>query len=161
MTTQTAQPPPSDGISTLYMALGVLLVIVVGIFLYVLRKGRRINGDHVFRASRLGQGNRIFPAQVMISPSSITLYKPQWIGKLEESIHMAHVSSIKIDTNLMFSDVFIETSGGQDPIVCHGHTKGDAVEMKRLIERFQSEYYKAAVPAAPAPVPPAAPPRAR
>ena len=143
------------------MALGVLLVIVVGIFLYVLRKGRRINGDHVFRASRLGQGNRIFPAQVMISPSSITLYKPQWIGKLEESIHMAHVSSIKIDTNLMFSDVFIETSGGQDPIVCHGHTKGDAVEMKRLIERFQSEYYKAAAPAAPAPAPPAAPPRAR
>jgi len=143
------------------MALGVLLVIVVGIFLYVLRKGRRINGDHVFRASRLGQGNRIFPAQVMISPSSITLYKPQWIGKLEESIHMAHVASIKIDTNLMFSDVFIETSGGQDPIVCHGHTKGDAVEMKRLIERFQSEYYKAAAPAAPAPAPPAAPPPAR
>jgi len=143
------------------MALGVLVVIAVGIFLYVLRKGRRINGDHVFRASRLGQGNRIFPAQVMISPSSITLYKPQWIGKLEESIHMAHVASIKIDTNLMFSDVFIETSGGQDPIVCHGHTKGDAVEMKRLIERFQSEYYKAAAPAAPAPAPPAAPPPAR
>ena len=161
MTTQSAQPPPSDGISTLYIALGIFLVIVIGIFFYVLRKGRRMEGDHVFRASRLGQGNRIFPAQVMISPSSITLYKPQWIGKLEESIHMAHVSSIKIDTNLMFSDVFIETSGGQDPIICHGHTKGDAVEMKRLIERFQSEYYKAAAPAAPAPVPPAAPPRAR
>ena len=161
MTLQSTQTPPSDGISTLYVALGILLVIVVGIFLYVLRKGRRINGDHVFRASRLGQGNRIFPAQVMISPSSITLYKPHWIGKLEESIHMAHVASIKIDTNLMFSDVFIETSGGQDPIVCHGHTKGDAVEMKRLIERFQSEYYKAAAPAAPAPAPPAAPPRAR
>src|SRR4026208_157496 len=101
MTTQTAQPPPSDGISTSYMALGVLVVIAVGIFLYVLRKGRRINGDHVFRASRRVQANRIFPAQVMISPSSITLYKPQWIGKLEESIHMAHVASIKIDTNLM------------------------------------------------------------
>ena len=161
MTLQSAQTPPPNGISTLYIALGVLLVIVVGIFLYVLRTGRKMEGDYVFRASRLGQGNRIFPAQVMISPSSITLYKPQWIGKLEESIHMAHVASIKIDTHLMFSDVFIETSGGKDPIVCHGHTKGDAVEMKRLIERFQSEYYKAAAPTTPAPPPPAAPPRSR
>src|SRR6185436_14664419 len=114
-----------------------------------------------FRASRLSRDNRLFPAQVSITPTSITLYKPQWIGKLEESIHLAHVASIKIDTNLVFSDVFIETSGGQNPVICHGHTKGDAVEMKRLIERFQSEYYKAAAPAAPAPVPPAAPPRAR
>jgi hypothetical protein len=162
MTLQTAQTPPSDGISTLYVVLGVLLVIVVGIFLYVLRKGRKMDGDHVFRASRLGRGNHLFPAQVMISPSSITLYKPQWIGKLEESIHMAHVASIKIDTHLMFSDVFIETSGGKDPIVCHGHTKGDAVEMKRLIERFQSEYYKAGTAAVPAPAPaPPAPPNAR
>ena len=41
---------------------------------------------------------------------------------------MAHVSSIKIDTNILFSDVVIETTGGHNPIVCHGHTKGDAVE---------------------------------
>jgi hypothetical protein len=38
--------------------------------------------------------------------------------------------------------VFIETTGGRNPIVCHGHTKGDAVEMKRVIEQFQSERYK-------------------
>src|SRR5262245_26142147 len=142
MTLQNAQTPPSNGISTLYIALGIFVVIVVGVLLYVLRKGRKMDGDYVFRASRLGKGNRIFPAQVMISPSSITLYKPQWIGKLEESIHMAHVASIKIDTNLLFSDVFIETSGGQDPIVCHGHTKGEAIEMKKTIEKYQSEYYR-------------------
>ena len=54
---------------------------------------------------------------------------------------MAHVASIKIDTHMVFSDIFIETTGGQDPIVCHGHTKGDAVKMKELIEKFQGEYY--------------------
>lgn len=165
MTLQNAQTPPSDGISTLYFALGVVLVIVAAVFFFVLRKGRRMEGDYVFRASRLGKGNRIFPAQVMISPSSITLYRPQWIGKLEESIHMAHVASIKIVTKLFFSDVFIETSGGQNPIVCHGHSKGDAVEMKRLIERFQSEYYKAKatgpMPPAGTPEPPAPPPARR
>ena len=95
-------------------------------------------GEQVFRASRWTRGNRLFPAQVVITPSSVTLVQPQWIGKLEESIHLAHVASIKIDTHVMFSDVLIETSGGQDPVVCHGHTKGDAVQMKQLIEKFQS-----------------------
>ena len=96
-----------------------------------LGKARKLPGEHVFRASRWSQGNRLLPPQVVITQESITLYQPQWIGKIEESIHMAHVSSIKIDTHLLFSDVFIETTGGRDPIVCHGHTKGDAVEMKQ------------------------------
>jgi hypothetical protein len=37
----------------------------------------------------------------------------------------------------------IESSGGASPVRCHGHRKSDAVEMKRLIEQFQSEYYRA------------------
>jgi len=140
----------------------ILLLVALAIWLWILiLKGRRLPGDHVFRASRLSQGNRLLPAQVAITPTSITLYRPQWIGKAEESIHMAHISSVKIDTNLMFSNVFIETSGGHSPIKCHGHLKGDAIEMKRLIEKFQSDYYRAGAPQgqsnAPAPTP--APPR--
>jgi hypothetical protein len=120
----------------------VPIIVVVLFVAYVRRKGRSLPGDHVFRASRLGRGNHLFPAQVIIEPSSITFCKPQWIGKLEESINMAHIASVRIDTHLLFADVYIETSGGQDPIVCHGHTKGDVVEMKKLIEKFQTEYYK-------------------
>src|SRR5262245_2796995 len=118
----------------------VILAILVGVF--VLRKGRTFAGEHVFRASRFSKGNHLFPAQVVITPTSITHFRPQWIGKLEESIHMAHVASIKIDTHLFFSDVFIETTGGQNPIICHGHTKGEAVVMKKTIEKYQSEYYR-------------------
>ena len=82
------------------------------------------------------------PAQVIITPSSVTLFKPQWVGKREESLHMAHVASITIDTHMIFSDVQIETTGGRNPLVCYGHTKGDAVKMKAAIEKFQTEYYK-------------------
>jgi hypothetical protein len=122
-------------------ALLIAAAVVICLALWIWSKGRRLPGEHVFRASRFGKGNHLFPAQVVITPSSLTLYKPQWIGKLEESIHMAHVASIKIDTHMVFSDISIETSGGQDPVICHGHTKGDAVQMKELIEKFQSEYY--------------------
>ena len=106
----------------------------------------------MFRASRLSRGNRIFPTQVAITPTSVIHYTPQWIGKLEHSIHTAHIASVKIDTGVMFSDVIVETSGGAQPIVCHGHTKSDAIRMKELVERYQSDYYRrdAAPGAAPA-----------
>jgi hypothetical protein len=55
---------------------------------------------------------------------------------------MAHIASVKIVTGLLLSDVLIETSGGADPIKCHGHRKKDAVRMKALIEGHQNEYYR-------------------
>src|SRR6188768_2214424 len=132
----------SPDLAWLYWLVGGVVFIVAVFVLVVIRKGRRMPGDHVFQASRLSRGNRLLPAQVAITQDAITLYQPQWVGKIEESIHIAHVSSIKIDTNLVFSDVLIETTGGHNPLVCHGHTKGDAVKMKSTIEKFQSDYYK-------------------
>jgi hypothetical protein len=118
------------------------LVLLVGY--WIARKGRRFAAGDVFRTSRLTAGNRIFPTQVLITRSSVVHYTPQWVGKLEKTIHLAHVSSVRIDTGVLFSDVLIETSGGSHPIRCRGHRKGDAVRMKNLIEQYQTEYYKGA-----------------
>jgi len=113
------------------------------VFLFIVwKKGRPFANGDVFRASRLSSGNRLFPTQVAISPTSVVHYTPEWFGRLEHSMHMAHVASVRIDTNLMFSDLYIETTGGASPIKCHGHRKGDAVRMKDLIERYQTEYYR-------------------
>ena len=121
----------------------VALAVILGLLAwYVVYKGRLRPGAHVFRASRLTKGNRLFPAQLIITSSSVTQLQPQWIGKQEQSLHMAHVASIDIDTNMIFSDVSIETTGGHNPLVCHGHSKGDAVKIKEVIEGYQSEYYK-------------------
>ena len=116
------------------LASGVLIAVIAV-------RGRQVAGDHVFRASRWSRGNHLFPTQVAITPDSVVHHTPQWFGRREQSIHMAHVSSVEIDTNLFFSNVVIETSGGSEPVRCHGHRKRDAVEMKRLINRFQSDYY--------------------
>jgi predicted small integral membrane protein len=137
-------PPPtatadSTWILSTIVIVGALLALVVN---YIIWKNKRVKGEHVFRASRLTRGNRIFPAQVVISAGSVTVVQPQWIGKIEESAHIAHISSIQIDTNVMFSDISIETTGGHNPMVCHGHTKGDAVRIKQVIEKYQSEYYR-------------------
>jgi hypothetical protein len=119
------------------------VVIIAGIpFWVVWRKGRPFASGDVFRSSRLSPGNHLFPTQVLIAPATVVHYTPRWIGKEEESIHMAHVASVKIVTKLLLSDVLIETTGGQNSIHCHGHHKGDAVRMKTLIEQYQSDYYR-------------------
>jgi LPXTG-motif cell wall-anchored protein len=122
------------------IAVGVALAALL-VFL-ILRKGRKMPGEHVFRASRLSRGNRLFPTQVAVTPQSVSRYTPEWFGRKEHSIHMAHVASVRIDTNLMFSDVVIESSGGTSTMVCHGHTKADAARMKNIIEQHQSAYYR-------------------
>ena len=75
-------------------------------------KDGRLPSGHVFRASRLSSGNRLFPTQVQITPTAIVHHTPHWFGRSEHSIHVAHVASVRVDTGVVFSDVYIETSGG-------------------------------------------------
>ena len=131
----------SDANTLLVWMIGGGIVVAAVVMGLVWARGRRLPGEHVFRASRWSRGNHVFPTQVSITPTSVVHYTPEWFGKKEQSIHMAHVASVEIDTNLFFSNVVIETSGGSEPVRCHGHRKRDAVEMKRLINQFQSEYY--------------------
>lgn len=125
----------------LYWLAGAAVFALVVVGGWILLRGRPIAGEHVFRASRWSRGNHLFPTQVAITPSSVAHYTPQWFGRREQSIHMAHVASVEIDTNLFFSNVVIETSGGSEPVRCHGHRKRDAIEMKQLIDKYQSDYY--------------------
>ena len=45
------------------------------------RKGGRLRRAHVFRASRLSSGNRLFPTQVLITPTTVVHYTPHWFGR--------------------------------------------------------------------------------
>ena len=122
------------------LALAAIGVALVLLFWW---KGQPFTDGDVFRASRWSRGNRLFPTQVLITPSAVAHYTPELVGRKEHSIHIAHVASVSIDTNLLFSNVLIETSGGATPVVCQGHRKADAVRMKQLIEQYQTQYYRA------------------
>jgi len=126
----------------LWIGGGAVLGVVILLVWVVVMKGRPFTDGDVFRASRLSSGNRLFPTQVAITKDSVVQYKPKWIGHDEEVIHVAHIASVKIATGAILSDIEIETSGGSDPIRCHGHHKSDAVKMKSLIEQYQGTYYR-------------------
>jgi hypothetical protein len=123
-----------------WLAAAVVAVCAGVVILFFWLKGRRLPGDHVFRASRLSRGNLWFPTQVSVTPTAVVHYTPEIVGGREHSMHISHVASVLIDRNLFFSDVLIESTGGASPVRCHGHRKRDAIEMKRLIEHYQSDY---------------------
>jgi len=122
---------------------GAVTLGVAGLLAWVIvAKGRPFTTGDVLRASRWSAGKLLFPTQVAITKDSVVQYQPKWVGHDEEVIHIAHVSSVKIATGVVLADIDIETSGGSDPISCHGHLKGDAVKMKALIEQYQGSYYR-------------------
>jgi hypothetical protein len=141
-----------SGSAALWIGVAIIAALAVAAFFWY--KGRPMPGAHVFRASRMSRGNLLFPTQVAVTETSIVHYTPEWVGGREQSMHLAHVASVAIDRNLFFADIMIESSGGTSPVLCHGHRKADAIEMKRLIEQFQSDYYRTrGGPATPAEAP--------
>ncbi len=144
MQTPPAPTVPAAGAESSILPI-VIIVVVMALALFgyaIWRKGRKLPGEHVFRASRWSRGNRLFPTQVAVTPQSVSHYTPEWFGRKEHSIHMAHIASVRIDTNIVFSDVVIESSGGTSTVTCHGHTKTDAARIKEIIEKYQSTYYR-------------------
>ena len=132
----------------LLVAIGVGFVLL-SLLAVLVFKSRQFRAGEVFTASRLTRGNRLFPTQVAIGPASVVQHKPRWIGREEQSIHLSHVASVTIQTGALFSNVVIETSGGSEPIVCHGHSKADAVRMKEKIEELQTQGLRPSMPPAP------------
>jgi len=93
----------------------------------------------VFTASRWTQGNFIFPTRIVVSPLRVSRIKSRWFGSNDETIAMSKVASVHISTGVLWSEIRIESSGGTDPIVSHGHRKADAQRIRDLIESYQGQ----------------------
>ena len=116
--------PVTDGMWLLVA--GVAGAVFVASVLFFWWKGRPFAQGDVFRASRISSGNLWFPTQVLITSTNVVHYTPELIGRKEHSIHIAHVASVSIDTNMFFSNIVIETSGGTEPVP-HGDTGCPAI----------------------------------
>jgi hypothetical protein len=90
-----------------------------------------------FYASRFTRGNRLFPTVIEVSDKSVTRRKRSWLSRDEISVSIVKIASVHITTGLLWSEIRIESSGGTDPMVSHGHRKSDALRIKELIEQHQ------------------------
>jgi hypothetical protein len=93
--------------------------------------------NEFFQASRFTRGNRLFPTIIEVSEKSVTRRKRSWFSRDEISVSIAKVASVHIKTGLLWAEIRIESSGGTDAMVSHGHSKSDALRIKERIEQHQ------------------------
>ena len=96
------------------------------------------NATRLFKASRLTHGNLLFPTRIEVGPERVLRIKPRFFGSSEESIPITKVASVQIATGIFWSNIRIDSSGGSNPILSHGHSKADAIAIRNMIEHYQS-----------------------
>ena len=95
-----------------------------------------------FEASRLSDGNKLFPARVIIEPIGITLKIPGLFGGKEKTIPFHLISSVKLKTPFIGYSTIIIYSVGWDIITASGFTAADVTTIKKQIEIGQENYKK-------------------
>jgi len=84
-------------------------------------------------ASRLSEGNKVFPCKIIIGDNGVTLQVPSLMSGKETTIPFTRISAVDIDCPFVgYSSISIATAG-EGKIVASGFTKGDVQEMKKLI----------------------------
>ena len=94
--------------------------------------------SEIFQSSRWTRGNFLFPTRIEVTPTAVVRRKRSWFSVDEISISIYKVASVRIQTGLVWSEIRIESSGGSDPLMSHGHSKKDARRIKELIEQYQA-----------------------
>ena len=97
------------------------------------------NQGTTFFASRWTRGNHIFRTRIVVTPLHVSRVKSRLFGSTEESIAISQVASVEIKTGMIWSEIRIDSTGGAEPITSHGHSKGDAVRIRELIEGYQAQ----------------------
>ena len=95
--------------------------------------------SETFKTSRWTKGNHLFPTVIEVTDRAIVRHKRSWFSKDEMSISIGKVASVHIKTGLIWSDILIESTGGTDPLVSHGHKKADARRIRELVENAQGD----------------------
>ena len=94
--------------------------------------------SEVFLASRWTRGNLLFPVIIEVTAQTVIRRKRSWFSRDEISIARSKIASVHIKTGIVWSDILIESSGGSNPLLSHGHRKADALRIRDLLQSSQA-----------------------
>ena len=87
-----------------------------------------------FTASRISADhNVLFPDRIDIEEERIVYYKGALIGYQSTVVPRTSISSVRLNSNILFADIIIESSGGRR-IEINGLSKRDAREIYELLQ---------------------------
>ncbi|WP_454801970.1 hypothetical protein [Mucilaginibacter phyllosphaerae] len=86
-----------------------------------------------YTASRLSEGNKLFPAEIITEDNGITIRIPGLFSGESTTIAYDSISAVEIDTPLIgYSTIRFYHSGNK--IEAHGFSKSNVKEIKSFIE---------------------------
>ena len=93
----------------------------------------------IFKASRWTAGNFLFPTSFTITEDAVVRRKRKWFSTSEQTMHISRIASVGVQAGMIFADVRIESSGGGEDLVSHGHWKKDARAIRDRIQEWQTK----------------------
>lgn len=87
--------------------------------------------EKVFKASRLSEGNKIFPSEIHIEEHEIMLKIPGIFSGKSKHIVYQQIEGVNIDTPMIGYSTITFIVGGEK-IIAHGFTKSEAEEIKEI-----------------------------
>ena len=86
-----------------------------------------------YLASRISDGNALFPPSITLTPLGVTLKVPGLFNSSEKTIPFSGISMVDVECPLVgYSDIIIETTG-EGRIQVHGFTESEVNEIKTII----------------------------
>lgn len=94
-----------------------------------------------FVASRLSEGNKLFPAEILIEETGIKVKLPGFFSGKTQFISYEHISSVEIDSPMIgFSTLRFFHAGKE--VAAHGFSKKDAKEIESAIDEGRKKVRK-------------------
>lgn len=85
----------------------------------------------IYKASRVAEGNRLFPAEIHIEESEIMLKFPGFFSGKSRHIVYQQIEGVNIDTPMIGYSTITFVVGGEK-ITGHGFTKSEVKEIKQI-----------------------------
>ena len=87
--------------------------------------------DKIYQASRISEGNRLFPAEIHILEREVMLKIPGFFSGKSRHIVYQQIEGVNIDTPMIGYSTITFVVGGEE-IVGHGFTQSEAEEIKQI-----------------------------
>ena len=94
-----------------------------------------------FTASRLSEGNKVFPAEIHLEENSIEIKVPGLFSGDSKYINYEDITSIEVDSPMVgFATLRLFTTGSK--VEVHGFTKSDIKEIRKVIDENKNKRRK-------------------
>ena len=94
-----------------------------------------------FTASRLSEGNKVFPAEIYLEENSIEIKVPGLFSGDSKYLNYEDITAIEVDSPMIgFATLRLFHNGNM--VEVHGFSKSDVKEIRRIIDENRSKRRK-------------------